>query len=83
MKKFSDEVQEQIDQILSEELSCNEIVEVRKDPKVSSTYAFRVKDGGCALIQIYDGECECLDTFELEEGQTSLKDLKSGSLKFL
>ena len=60
-----------------------EIVETRKDPKVQGTYAVRTKNHGCFLIcQTIEEGFEVLDTFDLEEGQKSLKSIPTGELKF-
>jgi hypothetical protein len=54
-----------------------EIVDYRKDPKVSQTYVVETREHACALIQAG----QVIDTFELEEGQT-LADLEVGDPKF-
>lgn len=59
-----------------------EIVETRRDPKVTTTYAVRSKSDGCFLVQVFQGESEVIDTFELEEDQPTLRSLKVGEPSF-
>lgn len=80
---FSNSIVTKINDVLTEELSSSDVVEVRQDPQVDTTWAIRVKNGSCALVQVYNDNVECLDTFELEDGQKSLKDIKSGGLRFI
>ncbi len=58
------------------------IVETRWDPNVSTSIAVRTEKHGCFLIQVFRGELEVLDCFELEENQKTLRSLEVGPLRF-
>ena len=58
-----------------------EIVETRRDPKVTTTIVVRTKSDGCFVISVFEGKAEVIDTFQLEDQEDSpqtLRGLKVG-----